>query len=140
MGGVYGDFLAFFPELMQDFTIVSVKARIGAGYDISPVGRTVRGVIQTVRESNENAGSRIRHGDQAFLVESDSDIWVLYTYEAVRVGRDALQWRGHLYRPSEESVWVHEGGFYQTRLERVVGCDGSQTTDVAGGITQGVFR
>jgi hypothetical protein len=50
MGGVYGEFLGFFPELMEEFEVYKYKTRRDSGYDLA-FSRKINAIRQS-RKAN----------------------------------------------------------------------------------------
>lgn len=121
MGGVYGDFLSFFPELFEDFDVFSQKPDVVSGYEVKPL-RTVRGIKQSDDSKLKDWGPHTLH------VVNVASAFILWTYEPFDIVNEFVRIDGKMYRPTKESFFQREGGFYETRVEAVAGNDGVNRT------------
>lgn len=117
MGGVYGDFLSFFSELFETFDVFSQSPDIVSGYSVKP-SRFVQGIRQTDDTKLKDWGPHTLH------VVNVASAFVLWTYEPFDLTSEFVRIDGKMYRPTKESLFQREGGFYETRVEAVVGNDG----------------
>lgn len=128
MGGVYGEFIAFFPELFESFKIYGQEPDLVSGYRLKYL-RTVSGIRQT-------SGLEIDRDRKKNLPTMDVvNSYTLWTYEKIDPASEFIEIDGRMFRPMSESLFSREGGFYQTELESVVGNDGTkaETPEIAGG-------
>lgn len=128
MGGVYGEFLASFSELFEDFKIYKQKPKVASGYDLE-FSRTERGIRQSVAQTVVDK-TRQRSG-----VMDIGDEWTLWTYNRIDSATEFVEIDGRMCRPMSSSKFNREGGFYEMTVEALVGNDGSQNEneDLEGG-------
>lgn len=130
MAGIYGEFLAFFSELFEDFGVYRHEDDTVSGYSLEKVG-TVRGIRQS--ESYKASAGAPR---TVPVLNVGAKYW-LWTYGPVDMAREFVEIDGRMFRPVTESVFVREGGFYETVLELVVGNDG--TKDMTPELAEGTY-
>lgn len=130
MPGVYGEFLGFFSELFEDFEVVRHEDDVVSGYRLGP-SRTVRGIRQS-------ESYRIDGGKPKTLptINVGAKYW-LWTYSEIDIASEFVRIDGRIFRPVSESMFVREGGFYETALELVAGNDG--TKDMTPELAEGEF-
>lgn len=119
MGGVYGEFLAYFSELMERFKVVKQNARLDSGYDL--------GTFRYVQGIRQNEGSYFV--DKANRKNYTADIgnrYTLWTYEPIDAATEFVEIDGGMYRPMNQAAFNREGGFYEMAVERLVGSDGTK--------------
>ena len=119
MGGVYGEFLAYFPELFEEFKVYKQNPRLDSGYDLDGY-RTIVGVRQNDRSYIVDKTNR-----KNFVLDI-GNAYTLWTYEKIDHATEFVEIDGEMYRPMSMSAFNREGGFYETSLERVVGGDGTK--------------
>ena len=119
MGGVYGEFLASFSELFEDFKIYKQKPKVASGYDLE-FSRTERGIRQSVAQTIVDKTKK-RAG-----VMDIGEEWTLWTYNKIDPATEFVEIDGRMFRPMSNSKFNREGGFYEMTVEALVGNDGSQ--------------
>lgn len=130
MAGVYGEFLGFFPELFEQFRVFKQEPDVVSGYKLE-YHRTVQGVRQT-----NNIYVDENRKKQLPLMDIVLSYW-LWTYDKIDPATEFVEIDGKMFRPMSESLFNREGGFYETRLDSVVGNDG--TKDETPELTEGKF-
>ena len=121
--GVYGDFLAVFSELMEEYPIVKCTPNIGAGYDTTPIGK-IQGYIQDGESGLNVRDNYSRHAassGSASGVVSQFNVCYLYTREPIELYGNFLMYKGSPYRPLTDSDYRKEGDLVVTELHKVVG-------------------
>lgn len=119
MGGVYGEFLAYFSELFEDFKVYKQKPKVASGYDLE-FSRTERGVRQSVAQTIVDKTKK-RAG-----VMDIGEEWTLWTYNKIDPATEFVEIDGRMFRPMSSSKFNREGGFFEMTVEAIVGNDGSQ--------------
>lgn len=119
MGGVYGEFLASFSELFEDFKIYKQKPKVASGYNLE-YSRTERGIRQSVAQKVVDKTKQ-----RASLMDI-SDEWTLWTYNKIDPATEFVEIDGRMCRPMSNSKFNREGGFYEITVEALVGNDGTQ--------------
>lgn len=122
MGGVYGEFLGFFPELMESFNLYKYKTRRDSGYDLS-FSRELKAIKQS-RKANVD---EYRYKQLPVMdIEKSYYIW---TSQKLQMEDEFIEIDGELYRQMETSAFVREGGFWETRVDKIIGNDGRKEND-----------
>lgn len=130
MAGVYGEFLAFFSELFEDFEVYRQQPDVVSGYTLGH-SRSVRGIRQT-------NGLAVEGGKPKTLAVLNIAVsYMLWTYEPFSVSDEFVKIDGRIFRPIAESAFIREGGFYETKFESLSGNDGTKTDVIE--VTQGVY-
>lgn len=129
MGGVYGEFLAYFSELFEDFKVYKQIPKVASGYALE-YSRAVKGIRQSdgvyVIQKNR------KHTVNAMGIGAAYTLW---TYERIDPATEFVEIDGRMFRPMKSPDFSREGGFWETALEAVEGNDGSQNDnmELAGG-------
>ena len=126
MGGVYGNMLAAFTELMVDYEVFKMRPRIGSGYGERYDKRTAAGYMSWRR------GDRHEIQGNAPALESRGTFWERHdfqTNEPVVQHRDFVEIKGKLYRLMEDADFGYEGGFSKWDVITVSGVTDRQTAN-----------
>lgn len=122
MGGVYGEFLGFFPELMETFDVYKYKTLRDSGYDLAFSRK-----INAIRQSRKANIDEYRYKQLPLMdIEKSYYIW---TSQKLQLEDEFIKIDGELYRPMETSTFVREGGFWETRVDKIIGNDGTKEND-----------
>lgn len=124
--GVYGDFLAPFAELFEDYPIVKCEPKVGGGYDVTPIGY-INGYIQDGESGlnvRDNYSRNSMSGGSAAGVVAELNICYLYSREPLKLFDNFLMYKGSPYRPMTDSDYRREGDLLITELHKVVGESG----------------
>ena len=122
MSGVYGEFLGFFPELMEPFDVYKYKTRRDSGYDL-----TFSRTINAIKQSRKANVDEYRYKQLPVMdVEKSYYMW---TSQKLQIENEFIQIDGELYRQMETSTFVREGGFWETRVDKIIGNDGRKEND-----------
>lgn len=128
MPGVYGEFLAFFSELFEEFEVYRQSPDIVSGYALMPTRKIIG-----IRQTNDRKMSG--WGPRNLSVLNPESSFMLWTYEPIDMANEFVKIDGKMHRPVKDSAFVREGGFYETVLDMVSGNDGTneQTPELAKG-------
>lgn len=128
MAGVYGEFLAYFSELMESFKVYKQTPLVTSGYKLE-YSHTVRGVRQNDSDGIIDKSKRVN------LVMDVGSCYTLWTYEKIDPATDFVEIDGDMYRPMSSSAFNREGGFYVIKVEMLVGNDGrkNDNAEISGG-------
>jgi hypothetical protein len=129
MGGVYGEFLAYFSELFEDFKVYKQIPKVASGYALE-YSRAVTGIRQSdgvyvIQKNRKHTANTMGIGAA----------YTLWTYERIDPATEFVEIDGRMFRPMKSPDFSREGGFWETALEAVEGNDGSQNDnmELAGG-------
>lgn len=124
MGGVYGEFLAYFSELFEDFKVYKQIPKVASGYALE-YSRAVTGIRQSdgvyVIQKNR------KHTVNTMGIGAAYTLW---TYERIDPATEFVEIDGRMFRPMKSPDFSREGGFWETALEAVEGNDGSQNDNM----------
>ena len=117
MGGVYGDTLASFPELLSSYTIFSMEKRIGAGLgERKPVFEDVLGYVARTQGGKESTISDLRN---------ENEQAVFYCFDDMPSGSIKqglyIEDNGELFTFVMSNNLAKEGGFAKHSLQLVSG-------------------
>lgn len=122
MGGVYGEFLGFFPELMETYDVYKYKTRRDSGYDL-----TFSRKLNAIKQSRKSNVDEFRYKQLPVMdIEKSYYMW---TSQKLQMEDEFVEIDGELYRQMETSVFVREGGFWETRVDKIIGNDGRKEND-----------
>jgi hypothetical protein len=122
MGGVYGEFLGFFPELMETFEIYKYKTLRDSGYEL-----TFSRKISAIRQTRKANIDEYRYKQLPVMdIEKSYYVW---TSQKLVLEDEFIKIDDELYRPMETSAFVREGGFWETRVDKIIGNDGTKEND-----------
>jgi hypothetical protein len=126
MGGVYGDMLAAFPELLKDYEVFKMNPRIGAGYGERYDKRTVTGYMswRKTREMGIEGDARTKNDRATFWEQHDG----LIGESRIEQG-DYVEVKRNLYIFVEDDDFSAEGGFTRWTVQYVAGNTDRQTTN-----------
>lgn len=116
MPGVFGDQLAFFPELMLDYDIFSMPANIGAGYGARKTLFTISGYVTRNKGGQESVVTNLRTENQKATFYCEDEI----PRSAIRQGL-YIEDDKELYQFVLDNSYVREGGFIRHGLQLVTG-------------------
>ena len=119
--GIYGNMLLAFPEQYTQITVYSQKPNYNGGWITGNDQRAVSGIIQNTsgNQIKDSNGNLARSGGMEFWT-AEGDLADLFT-----------QINGDVYRLTSDNDWESEGGFFRYSLNKVVGNDGTESTDAA---------
>ena len=126
----YGDMLGCFPELFDNYKLVSATPVVGGGYITKDAG-TVLLIVQTagktlnVQDSYSRAAGS--SGTAAGIVTQLS-AFVAFSYEPLDLFNNFVEIEGHYYRCMSGEDWAKEGDFYRYELHRIIGAIQQTTT------------
>lgn len=129
MSGVYGDMLAYFPELFEKATVFPMEPKIVAGYEDRPEGTVVYGVFQFRTKNNldaENLTLVQTHTSEFWSESVIGDGWFLMRESD-----------GHLYRVTRDNNWDFSGRYHKYVVDTVAGNTDKQTPDEAVNLSGG---
>ena len=127
---IYGDMLAFFPELKKKYTTFRSRPDVKAGYGPRLDETEIVGILLYVK-----AGDILRQND----TQDDVEVPALWT--RTKLSKDAYV-EDHdeiVYRRGKVVNNKDTGNFYLYMLETVVGTFNSQTSDPAVDIVRGRY-
>jgi hypothetical protein len=126
MGGVYGDMLSAFPELMEDYEVFKMNPYVGAGYGERYDKNTVTGYMswRKAREADIIGDAAIKNDRGTFWEQCDS-----VTGESRIEQFDFVEIEKQLYRFVEGDDFSREGGFARWTVQYVAGNTDRQTTN-----------
>ena len=111
MGGCYGEFLGFFPELMETFEVYKYKTLRDSGYDLKFSRK-----INAIRQSRKANIDEYRYKQLPIMdIEKSYYIWT----------SQKLVLEDEFIKIDD----VREGGFWETRVDKVIGNDGTKEND-----------
>jgi hypothetical protein len=122
MAGVYGDQLAYFPELMIDYTIFSMAPKTGAGYGARRLFREVEGYLSRKSGGQESVVTDLRTENQKAVFYCEEKMPAANIIQGLFVEDD-----GELYQFIMDNGFVREGGFVRHGLQLVTGNTDRQT-------------
>ena len=120
MGGVYGEFLGFFPELFEEFDVYTHEDDRVSGYKLT-FEKKITGIRQSSKEYVDT--KRMRSKDLPIL--DISQTYYFWSYEKLDMATEFVKIDDEMYRPMSKSQFNREGGFWETILDKVVGNDGT---------------
>ena len=119
--GVYGDMLAYFPELFEKATVFPMMPKTVAGYEPRPVGTVVYGVFQFRTKNNLDA-------ENMTLVETHAaEFWTEAVLEEGLFLVRELD--GLIYRITRDNNWDFSGSYHKYLVDTVAGNTDTQTPD-----------
>ena len=122
MGGCYGEFLGFFSELMETFDVYKYKTRRDSGYDLSFSRK-----LNAIKQSRKANVDEYRYKQLPIMdIEKSYYMW---TSQKLQMEDEFIEIDGELYRQMETSTFVREGGFWETRFDKIIGNDGRKEND-----------
>lgn len=133
MGGVYGEFLGFFAELFEDFKIYKQSPKVTSGYKLE-YSRTVRGIRQSISQSVLEKNLKAKTQLQIMDIGESYSLW---TYEKIDPATEFVEIDGRMFRPISSSVFSREGGFWEMKVEMLVGNDGRKNNNAD--LAEGTF-
>ena len=113
--GIYGDMLASFPELLEDFEIFQMRPNYGAGYGERFNERKVTGYLSWIKGGKYGVAgdARVENQNLTFWVEDGTD-----SKGIIRQG-DFIEVDGDLYIFNHDDGFSREGGFIVYTLQVV---------------------
>jgi hypothetical protein len=113
MPGIYGELLDHFPEQFQSIPVFDMDPKINNGYENKTPDVLVQGIIQ-------NYETDVLDNNGNLAVKAGLYLW---TYRPVTAGF-FCRYQNTVYRLIVANDWPREGGFFEYRMERLVGSDG----------------
>jgi len=126
MGGIYGDMLSAFGELLQDYAVFAAPAKIGAGYGKRYNERTVTGYFYELTSRERGVSGGVLADDQQALFYEQHDF--LTNKSRIRKG-DFFENEDEIYVFTGRSTRGREGGFTKWVLRLVSGFTDRQSRD-----------
>ena len=121
MSGVYGDMLAYFPELFEEATVFSMEPKNIAGYEQRPEGTVVYGVFEFRTKNNLNSEN------MALVQTHTAEFWTEAVIEEGYFLKRELD--GLLYRITRDNNWNYSGHYHKYLVDTVAGNTDEQTED-----------
>jgi hypothetical protein len=122
-GGIYGDMLAAFPELISVYEVFDMEALPGGGYGARHDRRLVEGIFRPVPGGKLGIVGENRQPNQV------GTFWV-YDEEARKVNEGSfLQVRRKIYLLTKDNDYLREGGYVQFAAAIVPGPTDQQRPD-----------
>lgn len=122
MGGVYGEFLGFFPELFETFEVYTHEDDRVSGYNLT-FKKRVKGIRQT---TNEYVDIKRMSRTKDLPILDIGQKYMFWSYEKLDMATEFVKIDEEYYRPMKIAQFNREGGFWETALEKVVGNDGTK--------------
>jgi hypothetical protein len=139
MGGVYGSFIEFFPELFEKCVTYTQVPLETAGYKGRKDGKTYRVIYQSDGESGLTgpAGRLSYHSQWRTIDMANNDI--MWSRKEIPVGVFFIHPRKEkaVYRVVKQLDFSKEGGYYEWGIQRVTGDNGNQTGRLS--INKGIY-
>ncbi len=127
---VYGEHLAFFPELMEEYNLFTLSQSVSGDYGLREDYMTITGYF--TRNKKELAG----FPDSTFDMAQDA---YLYTYTQLSAGIVSsgvyVEVNNEIYKFVYAEVYSNEGGFSEYRMRRLEGPTDQNTKVDEGGIS-----
>jgi hypothetical protein len=123
---VYGNMLAVFPELMENYEIFRMEPHLGGGYGERVNKRVVRAYLswRKHREMGVEGGLTV-HNDRGTFWEQCN----FFTGESVVEEGDFLEVENKIYKLVEGDDFSKEGGFARWTIQFVPGLTDRQYTN-----------
>lgn len=109
---IYGDQLAFFSEQFRNFKCFEMTPNNTSSYSERMNIRTVRGVFQYAKRGE----LRVQNDTL-----NDIDVPTFWTRAKLNPIKDFIEFENSVFRITNPSSWVHEGGFFCYVLEELAG-------------------
>jgi hypothetical protein len=124
MGGVYGDMLSAFTELLEDYEVFSMDAKLGAGYAQRTNRRTVTGYLSRIKGGAEGIEGGLRTENQygIFYEKLSGD-------ESVIRQGDYLERKHEIYQFIHDDDFEREGGFVSWDVQLLAAFTDQQRRD-----------
>ena len=135
MSGVYGDMLLAFPEQFRSLSVYDMNPLINGGWEkvVDQQEKLITQEIIGVFQNTRGGGLKDINGN---LGKSDGrELWT----QTGGLDGKFITWGNAVYRLNDTNNWSHEGGFYRYGLEKVVGNDGSESTNTSWNIGSNNF-
>jgi hypothetical protein len=127
LGGVYGDMLAAFPELMKGYDVFNMDSKLGASYGERYNKRVVTGYW-----SHRKSGKMGGKDDDNLVPNHQATFWARddsMTGKQLIRQNDFVEVKSDLYRVVEDDEFGDEGGFTKCLMQRVAGPTDRQWTN-----------
>lgn len=126
MGGIYGDMLSSFTELLEEYTIFKMPPKMVAGYGKRYGERKVTGYL------SRNIGGRMAVIDDNRVKNDEASFWEVDESEnghgQIQEG-DYVEDGADLFIFNHDDSYTREGGFRVHRLQLVPSFTGQQRQD-----------
>lgn len=109
---IYGDMLAFFPELFRRFDYFLMQPEPVSSYGKRTDERKITGVFQYAKKGE------LKREEETL---ADVNVPTLWTREKLTVTHGFIQKEDELYKIVNPADWLFEGGFNVYILETVIG-------------------
>jgi hypothetical protein len=127
MGGVYGDMLAAFSELLDTYEVFKMKPRVGGGYEERYGKRKVKGYW-----SQRKTGKTGIEGDSR-VPNHKVTFWVQDRFIGKKVvieENDHVEVEGKIFVVVMDDNFTKEGGFYKCLMQVVPTVTDQQVTNI----------
>lgn len=120
MSGIYGDFLLAFPEQFTTITVYAMTPKVNGGWSkVEQSDQLVKGIFQNT------GGKQLRNSNGNLVESSGAEFWS----ETAGLSGKFATVNNIVYRLNSDNDWTNEGGFCRYGLEKVIGNNGSESTD-----------
>ena len=122
MSGVYGDFLLAFPEQYRSITVYSMTAKINGGWTVDEDSEiTIKGIYQ------DTGGERLKDSNGNLAFTNSMELWT----KTSGLNGKFTTIGSYVYRLCTNNDWTNEGGFCRYGLEKVIGNNGTESSDTS---------
>ena len=122
-GGIYGDMLSAFPELIRTYTVFDMEAKTGGGYNARRNLREVDGIFRRVPGGKMGIAGENREPNEV------GTFWI-YDDDADRVRQGSfVEIDGDLLVLTKDNGYLREGGFTRFTAALVGGPNDQQVED-----------
>lgn len=115
---IYGDMLAFFPELKRKYVTFRMAPQVKGMYGPRANEGTIIGILQNVKY-----GDIVKQGN----TEADTEVPVLWTRAELLIDSYIEDEDGVVFKRTRPSDWHNYGGFRAYVLETVVGASDQES-------------
>jgi hypothetical protein len=126
VGGIYGDMLSAFTELLEEYTVFKMPPKVSAGYGERYDIRQVTGYL------SRNLGGRMAVLDDNRVKNDEATFWEVDESEngkgKIQEG-DYVEDGADLFIFNHDDNYAKEGGFFVHRLQLVPSFTGQQQRD-----------
>lgn len=130
MGGIYGEFLDFFPELFDLIKYYVKEPKVNSGYEIKEEGFE-DGIVMTEKTFIARIGKKSRTDENDLLSYSDKEYLFAPADSKFRVGLTIIHPGENVeYAIVSKADWDKEAGFTRFDIEIVQGSTGSEDEEV----------
>lgn len=123
MAGIYGDVLAFFPELLRQYEVFTMQPKIGAGYGKRKTIRKITAYLSFYNKDDLKVEGDLRVSDEI------GSLWVMEDGGTPLPKGLYIEQDGQVYVISSCNDYKYEGGFTEYRFKRLAGVTDVQKND-----------